>query len=1236
MLGKANEEIDELVELLHLPSDVLTIKESNNASAAYTIFTKIPLSKGTLFGPFRGQIFRGRNSTLKTTIIEARDVGGEKIFLNLNDETGSWLRLVKLATSPNEANLIVFVEGNEIWCSIYCDTAREEELSVWYRITSHKRSPNARLSYSVAPSIAGRECYTSVSRYKIPCPDEEDESRVFVEECEDLSMSTFNSRKLSLVSVNGDVSSEQTPDRLSPEVNEPLTDDTPHNDSKTSIKSDKSPDSSNSSSDDHSSDGHLKHGLTSGTHNTDSTLSKLARSLPTSLSTRSSPVCFPLSSSHLSVTSGPTESSVSSGVSNRTSGYLCAPCGITFSSQSTLEAHCKFYCSYRQDKRPLEGESDIAGNSRKEDNTRTLLNEDQDNQLGTKRSLEDAESSETKISSGRSKEPNIDFKAVNRSVRTYSCQHCNYSTDKKGGLARHMRMHSLPPHSFPSTSRNSIRNEELLLSSPPLARYCSECEIQFSSFKTFLVHKLHYCNTRQVQKALMSPVSTSSPSTPISSMCHNKHENVSSLALETLTPCSSAPSQDGRLSRPFYAAISANPLILVPYTYVSETGLIPAARMVSESDVLFPGEMTADRTSPTENVFNTSLSSSEDNFSESMKSNSAQEKTKNASLSPSHDGTEADSTVDSCLNGRHEEQPLDLTVKNGKKKHWVSDAKDQNTMPLSETAQTVIDDVTLVPLEAPGPTIQTPIDIADCSPSSSQPVLALPSLCDINVPHKSMLPNEVALTAVPPNLVKLRTNECRECNIVFYKYENYIAHKQHYCATRQQKLYMSQSLTQFRKDSNATPLPENDKAIPKTATLLPAPVITTLPSIPSNVTEISCVSTSSPTFTQSTYQFFCLPCGIKFTSLNNLQAHQMYYCPKRDYCVPSQELPVGQIAMALDFKCPKCKTSFPTENSLKSHPCVAQIKCPYCNVFCPTLNAAQRHLVTHTGVKAFRCTVCGYKGHTLRGMRTHIRIHLDKENPTPEEAFIVCIGEDGTTVSPELAGKVIKSTTARSQSPSPSTSTRVSPVYSVSSANNRSTGHLKNEKSSPEVSRLSGLDGSVFNDQLHWCSFCGYSSTYKGNVVRHVKLVHREIVGLQLANSVVVSGSVLADDSLKQFLTIGSSTLSTDQSKHDESSDELSLLDKSLPLESSVTVKHESSVSDAEIGDREETKENSKELEGQTSSILRKCSSSELLKKVGPKYCRSCDISFNYLPSFIAHKKYYCFSHVRENISQQS
>lgn len=55
-------------------------------------------------------------------------------------------------------------------------------------------------------------------------------------------------------------------------------------------------------------------------------------------------------------------------------------------------------------------------------------------------------------------------------------------------------------------------------------------------------------------------------------------------------------------------------------------------------------------------------------------------------------------------------------------------------------------------------------------------------------------------------------------------------------------------------------------------------------------------------------------------------------------------------------------------------------KCPCCDIVSPTASAAQKHMDSHSGVKAFRCTICRYKGNTLRGMRTHIRMHFEKRS----------------------------------------------------------------------------------------------------------------------------------------------------------------------------------------------------------------------------------------------------------------
>lgn len=57
---------------------------------------------------------------------------------------------------------------------------------------------------------------------------------------------------------------------------------------------------------------------------------------------------------------------------------------------------------------------------------------------------------------------------------------------------------------------------------------------------------------------------------------------------------------------------------------------------------------------------------------------------------------------------------------------------------------------------------------------------------------------------------------------------------------------------------------------------------------------------------------------------------------------------------------------------------------------------------------------------------------------------------------------------------------------------------------------------------------------------------------------------------------------------------------------------------------KEEQVADSKSLNEQDADILQEAS------KPGPKYCKSCDISFNYYSTFVAHKKFYCSSHAGE------
>jgi zinc finger protein ZFPM1 len=110
-----------------------------------------------------------------------------------------------------------------------------------------------------------------------------------------------------------------------------------------------------------------------------------------------------------------------------------------------------------------------------------------------------------------------------RTGRQYACPHCSYSADKKVSLNRHMRMHApaapCPSPSpvtpaAPSDSENTADEGtagSTPLPPPPLDRYCADCDIRFSSVKTYRAHKMHYCSTRHVVKppSAVSPAAAS-------------------------------------------------------------------------------------------------------------------------------------------------------------------------------------------------------------------------------------------------------------------------------------------------------------------------------------------------------------------------------------------------------------------------------------------------------------------------------------------------------------------------------------------------------------------------------------------------------------------------------------------------------------------------------------------------------------------------------------------------------
>lgn len=152
--------------------------------------------------------------------------------------------------------------------------------------------------------------------------------------------------------------------------------------------------------------------------------------------------------------------------------YTCMPCGINFSSASTLEAHQTYYCSHRKDQdEPIPALPKAASSSN---------NDHSSTEPPTK---------------------------AQKTGKQYACTQCSYSADKKVSLNRHMRMHQSSPASSSITSNGG---DDMLpinasqLATPvsgitiqvPIDRYCTDCDIRFSSTKTYRAHKQHYCQSR--------------------------------------------------------------------------------------------------------------------------------------------------------------------------------------------------------------------------------------------------------------------------------------------------------------------------------------------------------------------------------------------------------------------------------------------------------------------------------------------------------------------------------------------------------------------------------------------------------------------------------------------------------------------------------------------------------------------------------------------------------------------
>ncbi|XP_023013024.2 zinc finger protein ush isoform X1 [Leptinotarsa decemlineata] len=768
--------------------------------------------------------------------------------------------------------------------------------------------------------------------------------------------------------------------------------------------------------------------------------------------------------------------------------FQCPPCGIRFSSLSTLEAHQTYYCSHRINKPANDDESKSTG--------------------------AEASGNHSDVDLSESTSKNI------RVGKQYTCTQCSYSADKKVSLNRHMRMHTVSPSPSPSTT-NLIPNGDS--SSDNQDRYCAECDIRFSSQKTFRAHKMHYCNSRHMIKPSISTAKTTS---------NNSGSSPTSPAEATSCKTPPSPSTSAAPNQPFLA-LPTNPIIIVPYSLFRSAsvlpGLSPAAGMPNPDTPCFL--LPNGTLQPMTNALTSNHSSQQHEVVRNANKSKEPVVIRDTSSTPLDLSVRKSPELDDLVIDLGEEQekenrkrsPSPEKIECVPSLHCsppTTPVSHTNSSPsLSTSPKRKLDETSRSSspkrLKSKSEKVRTSPEMNNLPPfdgSSLHPLLMRGSLPLFPPDVQMRLTEMPAIPPVMPQvLVKQGVSKCKDCNIVFCKLENYVIHKKHYCSARSQ---------------------EEDSC--KTSGSPPASPRST--------------GTTSPAGQYQ--QLICLACGIKFTSLDNLNAHQAYYCLKR-----------GEMDSR---KCGKCRGVIEPGHQCITSPSFAGWKCPCCEVISPTASAAQRHMDSHAGIKAYRCTICRYKGNTLRGMRTHIRMHFDKRSPDlQEEKYITYILEDEGTSTVEV---------------------NVIPSHGPASI-------LDDRSRSPNT--------ESFLEPSHHCNQCSYSSSYKANVLRHIKLVHES----SHAEDSAVNGSEEKEIRSMPLL------------EEDEE-----ILVKKEAIEPEVIIAHdEDHIIKEEVMEPSSTSK-PEELEEVVQGTA----------KTGARYCKSCDIYFNYYSTFVAHKKFYCSSHAGE------
>ena len=877
--------------------------------------------------------------------------------------------------------------------------------------------------------------------------------------------------------------------------------------------------------------------------------------------------------------------------------------------------------------------------------------------------------------------------STSKSIKTghaYECAECSYTTDKKSGLTRHMRIHNVTLSKYDSSSMENIKDavgqSEL---------YCHECNIQFTSAKTYRGHKEYYCQMRQKKTSVSeaSPSVSRSPESP-------RNQTLVSQQVSPVVPALNMAAQSA-------ASLVQNflpPHILAPGSAVQSGSAVVLATPILTQNGLSNMAFSVPTVimQPVIIPNNISAHNSQTFVPETVKPNNTQE-----------------------------EQPLDLSVPKDREspvketKYTDKTAKPKNSASPRPGTDTKTDKSSPnSPTESSNSAMKTKTSVSDAYSLPSgisvnmsnmrHPAFSASELSSPFVLSRPLNANSKSLPTSPSNhaLPTASISKCLDCNIVFYKYENYVIHKKHYCSGRQRKSLEVESMlsTPKKPESEEKVCDSSNRAKSQESSVITTAELARLYQQPEEKLYL--------------HQYFCEPCKIRFSSMDTLVAHRQYYCPSRelvaDTPATSDDISAPSSPEAPDsveHTCKFCDNSYPSVRLLKLHFCKATsvkacyVRCPYCDYIAQTDNRLIEHIKAHAPSKAYKCTLCGYRGNTIRGMRMHGKMHIDageiftddnmmefEEPPLIPKRFRTAIEpEADVDLEAELIRLKNEPYKRRRSRKSYEKVENMSPVRKLSTSANEENGQVsdfnntlhrvKLERSESIPHRF--YDSSPTNIKTVHISERSHSSEHKpytasvlsnSVVENHMKIElsdrQKAIENNEHSNTISPSHKPNEKTDTSVIVSVSSDRLLTVKSEPES---------QGYPDADHSVSQHKKNAESCQHQDRspaEETKkephenghaEDSSKMVSPTKSVIQlvvspnsnKCASpisrgsppltcrdaSDVspthdhdsaasfdmkMEKCKAKLCKQCGISFTYLATFIAHKKYYCNSHSLE------